>query len=75
MLARKLSCSALLFLILFFVFTILLEDKLSNFLTKVLKANEKVATIIAILIISFLSANVPSIVQMIFQALLTCFRN
>lgn len=67
MLARKLNLGGLLFLIFFFVIIILFGDRLSIILTKVFKGNEKVATIISLLIISFLSANLAHIVQMIFQ--------
>ena len=73
MLARNLSESGLLFVILFLVITILFGDRLSIFLTKVFKGNEKIATIVSLLIISFLSANLPSIIQIVLQAFLAYF--
>ena len=73
MLARKLSWGGLLFLIFFFVIIILFGDRLSIILTKVFKGNEKVATLVSFLIISFLSANLADILQMIFHTLLAYF--
>ena len=73
MLARNLSRSGLLFVILFLVITVLFEDRLSFFLTKVFKGNQKIATIVSLLIISFLSANLPSIIQIILRAFLAYF--
>ena len=73
MLARNLSGSKLLFVIFFMGISILFGGRLSIFLTKVFKVNEKIATIVSLLIICFISANLPSIIQMVLQAFLAYF--